>query len=96
MFVIERVKEKRLRRSIVGSINVVCSNGELDPMTNAIIQMSGVFTELELRIIRECVRSDMRNAAAKGAKLGRPQATLDDMPPNFLRHYPAYKTAFSI
>ena len=75
----------------MGGINVVCSNGELDPMTNAIIQMSGVFTELELRIIRECVRSDMRNAAAKGAKLGRPQATLDDMTPNFLRHYPAYK-----
>lgn len=96
MFVIERVKEKRLRRSIVGDINVVCSNGELDPMTNAIIQMSGVFTELELRIIRECVRSDMRNAAAKDAKLGRPQATLDDMTPNFLRHYPAYKTALSI
>lgn len=66
MFVIERVKEKRLYLSIVGSINVVCSNGELDPMTNAIIQMSGVFTELELRIIRECVRSDVRNAAAKG------------------------------
>ena len=49
-------------------------------MTNAFIQMSGVFAELELRIIRERVRSGMRNAKAKGAKIG-----------NFLRHYPAYK-----
>ena len=60
-------------------------------MTNAFIQMSGVFAELELRIIRERVRSGMRNAKAKGAKIGRPQTTLDDIPANFLRHYPAYK-----
>lgn len=64
---------------------------KLDPMTNAFIQMSGVFAELELRIIRERVRSGMRNAAAKGAKIGRPQTTLDDIPANFLRHYPQYK-----
>ena len=39
----------------------------------------------------------MRNAAAKGAKIGRPQTTLDDIPANFLRHYPAYKNgAFNL
>ncbi len=93
----ERVKDKRLRLSIVGSINVDCSAGELDPMTNAFIQMSGVFAELELRIIRERVRSGMRNAKAKGARIGRPQTTIDDIPANFLRHYPAYKNgAFNL
>ena len=51
--IIERVRDKRLRLSIVGSINVDCSNGELDPMTNAFIQISGVFAESELRIIRD-------------------------------------------
>jgi Site-specific recombinases, DNA invertase Pin homologs len=90
--IIERVKDKRLRLFIVGSIQVDCSNGELDPMTNAFIQMSGVFAELELRIIRERVRSGMRNARAKGARIGRPQTTLDDIPANFLRHYPAFKS----
>ena len=89
--IIERVREKHLRLSIVGSIQVDCSNGELDPMTNAFIQMSGVFAELELRIIRERVRSGMRNAKAKGKPIGRPQTTLDDIPANFLRHYPQYK-----
>ena len=89
--IIDRVREKRLRLVIVGSITVDCSNGELDPMTNAFIQMSGVFAELELRIIRSRVRSGMANAKAKGAKIGRPQTTLEDIPALFLRHYPAYK-----
>ena len=53
--------------------------------------MSGVFAELELRIIRERVRSGMANAKAKGAKIGRPQTTLDNVPAIFLKHYPLYK-----
>ena len=89
--IIEIIHSKHLRLVIVGSITVDCSNGEIDPMTNAFIQMSGVFAELELRIIRERVRSGMANAKAKGAKIGRPQATADDIPAVFLRHYPAYK-----
>ena len=89
--IIETIKAKRLRLVIVGSITVDCSNGQIDPMTNAFIQMSGVFAELELRIIRERVRSGMANAKAKGVKIGRPQATADDIPAVFLRHYPAFK-----
>ena len=56
-----------------------------------VILMSGVFAELELRIIRSRVKSGIANAKAKGAKIGRPQATADDIPAAFLRHYPAYK-----
>jgi len=33
----------------------------------------------------------MRNAAAKGVKIGRPKATKDSVPTNFYRHYAAYK-----
>ena len=90
--IIETVKEKKLRLVIVGSITVDCSNGQIDPMTNAFIQMSGVFAELELRIIRERVRSGMANAKAKGAKIGRPQTTTDQIPQIFYRHYPSYKS----
>ena len=89
--IIEIIRSKHLRLVIVGSITVDCSNGEIDPMTNAFIQMSGVFAELELRIIRERVKSGMANAKAKGAKIGRPQATADDIPAVFLRHYPAFQ-----
>lgn len=90
--IIDTVKEKKLRLVIVGSITVDCSNGEIDPMTNAFIQMSGVFAELELRIIRERVRSGMANAKAKGRKIGRPQTTSEQIPPIFYRHYPAFKS----
>lgn len=90
--IIEIVRANRLRLSIVCSINVDCISGEIDPMTNAFIQMSGVFAELELRIIRERVRSGIANARAKGAKIGRPQTTSDNVPAGFLRHYPAFKS----
>ena len=89
--IIEVIRAKRLRLEIVGSLTVDCTKGEIDPMTNAFLQMSGVFAELELRIIRERVRSGMANAKAKGAKIGRPQTTIDQIPSGFLRHYPAFK-----
>ncbi len=89
--IIEIVKEKKLCLKVVGSITVDCTSGVLDPMTNAFVQMSGVFAELELRIIRERVRSGMANAKAKGAAIGRPKTTKDDIPAVFYKHYPAYK-----
>ena len=89
--IIDIVKGKCLRLCIIGSITVDCSSGQIDPMTNAFIQISGVFAELELRIIRERVRSGMANAKAKGRRIGRPQTTADDIPSSFLRHYPSYK-----
>lgn len=89
--IIEKVKEKKLKLNIVGSICVDCTNGQIDPMTNAFIQISGVFAELELRIIRERVRSGMQNARAKGRRIGRPQLSVNDIPASFLRHYPAYR-----
>ena len=88
--IIEIVKEKKLKLIIKGSITVDCTLGRLDPMSNAFIQMSGVFAELELGMIRDRVRSGVANAKAKGVRLGRPQMTKDDIPQIFYRHYPAY------
>ena len=89
--IIDRIQKQKLRLEIIGSITIDCRSGELDPMTKAFLQMSGIFAELELSMIRARVRSGMANAKAKGAKIGRPQATVDDIPAVFLRHYPAYK-----
>ena len=88
--IIEIVKEKKLKLVIVGSVTVDCTQGRLDPMSNAFIQMSGVFAELELGMIRERVKSGMANAKAKGVRIGRPQLTKEDIPPIFYRHYPSY------
>ena len=90
--IIDRVREKRLRLIIVGSITLDCREGRADPMSEAFLQMAGVFSQLELAMIRARVRSGMANAAAKGAKIGRPQTTADSIPAIFLRHYPAYKS----
>lgn len=89
--IIELVKQKQIRLVIVGSITVDCTQGRLDPMSNAFVQMSGVFAELELGMIRERVRSGMANARAKGVKIGRPPLTKDEIPQVFYRHYPSYK-----
>ena len=89
--IIDRIQKQKLRLEIIGSITIDCRSGELDPMTKAFLQVSGICAELELSMIRARVRSGMANARAKGAKIGRPQATVDDIPAVFLRHYPAYK-----
>ena len=52
---------------------------------------AGVFSQIELAMIRTLVRSGMANAKAKGKQIGRPQVTADSIPAIFLRHYPAYK-----
>lgn len=89
--IIDRVREGRLCLVIVGSITLDCREGRADPMTEAFLQIAGVFSQLELSMIRERVRSGMANAKAKGKQIGRPQVTKDNIPAIFLRHYPSYK-----
>ena len=88
--IVELVKRKHLCLVIIGSITVDCRNGQIDPMSQAFIQMSAVFAELELFIIRARIKSGMANAKAKGKKIGRKPTTKDDIPAVFYRHYPAY------
>ena len=77
--IIEIIREKHLRLVIVGSITLDCRNGHPDPMSEAFLQMAGVFSQLELAMIRSRVRSGMENARAKGKQIGRPQITVDDL-----------------
>ncbi len=90
--IIDTIRDKKLRLEIVGSITLDCRCGRADPMSEAFLQMAGVFSQLELAMIRERVKSGMANAKAKGARIGRPQKTVEDVPSSFLRHYPAYKS----
>jgi DNA invertase Pin-like site-specific DNA recombinase len=59
-------------------------------MTAAFLQMAGVFSELELKMIRARVKSGMDNAKAKGKQIGRPKMTRDTLPDAFFKHYPLY------
>jgi len=87
--IIDVIKEKHLRLIIVGSITIDCRNGDIDPMSSAFLKMAGVFSELELQMIRARVKSGMQNAKAKGKKLGRRPTTKDDIPTIFYKHYPS-------
>ncbi len=89
--IIDTIQKKKLKLEILESITIDCRSGELAPMTKAFLQMSGIFAELELSMIRARVRSGMANARAKGAKIGRPQTTVEEIPAVFYRHYPAFK-----
>lgn len=90
--IIDIIRDKHLRLVIIGSITLDCRNGKSDPMSEAFLQMAGVFSQLELAMIRARVRSGMENARAKGVNIGRPQVKKDDIPAVFLRHYPSLKS----
>lgn len=43
--IIDVIRDKRLRLVIVGSIAMDCRDGQMDPMTEAFLQIAGVFRE---------------------------------------------------
>lgn len=88
--ILNMIKEKHLRLVILNSVTIDCRNGNIDAMSMAFLQMAGVFSELELSMIRMRVRSGMANAKAKGRQIGRKPITKADLPPAFLKYYPSY------
>ena len=87
--IIELAKEKHLKL-ILGGFVVDCSK-ELDPMTEGMLKMMGVFAEMERNMISQRVKSGMSNAIEKGAVVGRPKVSIDDIPDNFKKYYDIYK-----
>lgn len=87
--IIEFAKERKIKL-VLGNFVVDCTK-ELDPMTEGMLKMMGVFAELERNMISQRVKSGMENARAKGKKIGRPTTTADDIPNIFYKHYPKYK-----
>lgn len=88
---IDIVRQKHMCLNIIGSVKIDCSNGAIDPMTNAFLQMAGVFAELEVNMTSARIKSGLVNARAKGSRLGRPEVTAENVPSSFLRYYPKYK-----
>ncbi|MDD3325408.1 MAG: recombinase family protein [Sulfurospirillaceae bacterium] len=88
--IIDRAKEKHLKL-IIGTFLVDCTQNKLDAMTLGMLQMMGVFAELERNIISERVKSGLENARVKGKKLGRPVIDSTTIPSNFMKYYPKLK-----
>lgn len=88
--VVELAKERQIKL-IIGDFIVDCSKGELDPMTDGMLKMMGVFAEMERNMIKARVKSGMAHAKAQGKTLGRPTTTVEDIPNSFMKHYPKTK-----
>ena len=88
--ILNTIKAKHLRLVILNSVTIDCRNGNIDPMSMAFLQMAGVFSELELSMIRTRIRSGMANAKAKGKQIGRKPVTRAELPASFLKYYPSY------
>ena len=85
---IDFAKEQKLKL-VLGSFIVDCT-GEVDPMTEGMLKMMGVFSELERNVTRQRVVSGIRNAKAKGKQIGRPKKTPEDVPDTILRGLQLY------
>lgn len=88
-YIIELAKDRKIKL-VLGSLVVDCTK-ELDPMTEGMLKMMGVFSELERNMISQRVKSGMENAKAQGKTIGRPAVTADTIPAIFYKHYPKYK-----
>jgi len=78
-------------RLVIGSFIVDCTGG-IDAMTEGMIKMMGVFSELERNMTIERIKSGLKNSKAKGVRLGRPPLQAADLPKKFLEYYELYTT----
>ena len=85
--IIELAKDRHIKL-VLGSFVVDCTK-ELDPMTEGMLKMMGVFSELERNIISQRVKSGLQNAKAKGVAIGRPATSEDRIPSIFFKYYPS-------
>jgi DNA invertase Pin-like site-specific DNA recombinase len=88
--IIDLAKERHLKL-ILGTFTVDCTK-ELDPMTEGMLKMMGVFSELERNMISQRVKSGVANARAKGKTLGRPTLTIKEIPQKVIDMYDLYKS----
>lgn len=90
--IIETAKQKHLKM-IFGTFVVDCT-GTLDVMTEGMLKMMAVFAEIERNLIIERVKSGIKNAKAKGIKLGRPTLQASDIPATVIDHFDIFKAGY--
>ena len=88
--IIEFAKNKHLKL-VFGSFIVDCIK-ELDAMTEGMLKMMGVFSEIERNMISQRVKSGVANARAKGKIVGRPTLTIKDIPQKVIDMNDLYKS----
>ena len=87
--IIEFAKNKHLKL-VFGNFIVDCTK-ELDPMTEGMLKMMGVFSEIERNMISQRVKSGVANARANGKILGRPALDVNKVPQKVKDTYNLFK-----
>lgn len=88
--ILEFAKDKKIKL-VLGSFIVDCTKA-LDPMTEGMLKMMGVFSELERNMISQRVKSGVANARAKGKTIGRPSLTIKKVPQKVKDMHNLFKT----
>lgn len=89
--IVDLIIKKRFRL-LVGSIDIDCRNGSLDPMIEGMLKVNAVFGEMEAKLKVHQIKLGLDNAVRNGKKLGRPKSSYDDVPKIFMQYYPKYKS----
>ena len=74
--IIDLVREKHLRLVIVGSITLDCRDGQADPMSEAFLQMAGVFIQ-PIRTCHDKITSEFRHGERKSERCKNRQTSSD-------------------
>lgn len=88
--IVDLIIKKRFRL-LVGSIDIDCRNGSLDPMIEGMLKVNAVFGEMEAKLKVHQIKLGLDNAVRNGKKLGRPTTSYEDIPKVFMQYYPKYK-----
>jgi len=88
--IIETAKELHLKL-VIGGFVVDCTGEKLDTMTEGMLKMMGVFAEMERNMTVDRIKSGLRNAKAKGVKLGRPALTVADVPKKVVEYFERFQ-----
>ena len=88
--ILDILKDKKVK-VILGAFTLDFTKGDVDPMVMGMVNMMGVFSEMEREITVSRIKSGLATAKAKGKTLGRVKTTLDSIPPLFKKNYVRYK-----
>lgn len=90
--IIEFIEKQHIKLIVGKNFVVDCTTDKMDIMTEALLKVISVFSELERKMICARVKSGMANAKAKGSQIGRKVVdSVSDIPADFVKYYSLYK-----
>ena len=87
--IIDLAVTKKLKL-VIGTLTVDCS-ADIDPMTEGMIKLMGVFAEMERGMTISRIKSGLKNARTKGVRLGRPPLRAQNIPIVVQKHFYLYR-----